>query len=567
MGLKVTKRDGRIIKFDNSKIENAIKKANKNEKYNLKKEQIKKITKSIVKIIKEKKKDNITIEEIQDIVVSTLKKKHPVLSKKYQDYRIERSRVRENKLGIMKSIEKIGVQTDRDNANVGNNFSAKLLRIASESNKWHLLNSMIPQEFSLAHKNGDFYIHDLDSYNLTINCLHIPTKKMLASGFNTGYGMTNPPKRISTAVSLCCILLQSSQNDMFGGQSLPNIDNDLAPYIRMTREEIKKNLKALGVPAAKLKVSVEKELIKQVKQAAQALIYNLNTMHSRAGAQVPFSSINIGIPQSDEAAMFCQAVLEEYNKGMGNGEQPIFPNIIFRVKDGVNKKEGDPYYYLFQIACAVAAVRMNPTFMNIDADFNKEWYDKGIIPSTMGCRTYVMSNINGEPGTEGRGNIAPITLNIVRLGIDSSLEEKDQNKRIELFFKKLDDLLEKSMNQLLHRYSVLKKLKVKDIPFTAGQHLYVSSDDLNYNDSIEPLLKQGTWGLGYIGLAETLKMLTGKHHGESEESQELGLKIIGKIREKCEEFKNRYKLNVTCYATPAEGLSNKFTIADEKNMV
>jgi ribonucleoside-triphosphate reductase len=231
--------------------------------------------------------------------------------------------------------------------------------------------STLPAEMAKSHETGDYYIHDLDSYNLTVNCLHLPTGRLLREGFNTGYGMINPAQRIETAASLSCIMLQSSQNDMFGGQSHPNFDNDLAPYVKLTRKEIEKDCIEIGVPASELKAVVERLLIKRVNQAMQSVVYNLNTMHSRAGAQVPFSSINIGIPDSEEAAMICQALLEQYLKGMGSGEQAIFPNIIFRVKQGVNREPSDPYYYLFKIATFVASQRMNPTFMNMDADFNK----------------------------------------------------------------------------------------------------------------------------------------------------------------------------------------------------
>jgi ribonucleoside-triphosphate reductase len=223
-----------------------------------------------------------------------------------------------------------------------------------------------------AHEIGHYYIHDLDSYNLTINCLHLPTGKILANGFNTGYGTINPPKRIEVAAALSCIMIQSTQNDMFGGQSHPNFDNDLAPYVNVTRNELEKEYTELGVPKEKIKALVEKMLIKKINQSMQTVIYNLNSMHSRAGSQVPFSSLNIGIPDTPEAAMICQSLLEQYLKGMGAGEQPIFPNIIFRVKKGVNRNPEDPYYYLFKIACHVSSQRMNPTFMNLDADFNKE---------------------------------------------------------------------------------------------------------------------------------------------------------------------------------------------------
>jgi ribonucleoside-triphosphate reductase len=344
---------------------------------------------------------------------------------------------------------------------------------------------ILPPEMAKAHEIGDYYIHDLDSYNLTINCLHLPTKKVLSEGFDTGYGQTNPPKKIETAVALACIMMQSSQNDMFGGQSHPNLDNDFAPYVRMTRKSIIKDLEAAGVNKKEIATVAERLLIKRVSQSMQALIYNLNTMHSRAGSQVPFSSINVGIPDSKESAMVCQAILEEYLKGMGNGEQPIFPNIIFRVKKGVNRDKTDPYYYLFKLACHVSSQRMNPTFMNIDADFNKEYYDKGILPATMGCRTYILSNVNGPAGTDGRGNIAPVTINLVRLGIKA-------NKNLNTFFKLFDETIENCRKQLMHRYSVLKNLKVKDLPFVAGQNIMKGSEKLNPNSSIEPILKQGS---------------------------------------------------------------------------
>jgi ribonucleoside-triphosphate reductase len=336
-----------------------------------------------------------------------------------------------------------------------------------------------------AHENGDYYIHDLDSYNLTVNCLHLPTFKLLSEGFNTGYGAIKPAKRIETAADLSCIMMQSSQNDMFGGQAHPNFDNDMAPFVRLTRKEIRKELANYGIPKKEFDEVVERVLIKRVKQSMQKVIYNLNTMHSRAGAQVPFSSINVGICDTPEAAMVCQALLEEYMKGMGNGEQPIFPNIIFRVKKGHNRDPKDKYYYLFQIATYVASQRMNPTFMNMDADFNKAFFDKGVYPATMGCRTYVISNINGKPGTEGRGNIAPVTLNLVRIGIEAKGDVKK-------FFKIFDEKIEKCRLQLMHRYSVVKTLKVKDLPFVAGQKIMKGSEKIGPNDSIEPILKQGT---------------------------------------------------------------------------
>ena len=555
--LYVVKRDGRRLEFNPDKISKAIKRAANDERLELKTSQVFDIVQKVINYIEMTEKDEVTVEEIQNLVIRALKDSgHKEIALAYSNYRRERTKIRDIKSDLMKAIKQIGVETDRDNANVGNNFSSKLLRIASESNKWYNLASM-PKYLAKEHEIGNLYYHDLDSYNLTTNCLHIPTKEILEKGFNTGYGTIKPPKRIESAAELSCILLQSTQNDMFGGQSHPNFDNDMSIFIEPTRQEIKAHLTELGITGDELEELTEKKLNKRVHQAMQGVVYNLNTMHSRAGSQVPFSSVNLGIPRTKDAAIICQVFLEEYEKGLGKGEQPIFPNIIFRVKAGVNREESDPYFYLYKLACRVAAKRMNPTFMNIDADFNKEYYDKGYMPATMGCRTYLMKNVNGEPGCKGRGNIAPTTINLPRIGIQA---KGDVNKFFEIF----EERINMAKESLMHRYSVLKNLKVKDLPFVAGQKLMKGSEGLSKDDSIEPILKQGTWGVGFIGLAEALVALTGKHHGEDESSRELGLKIISFLREKLDKFTEETKLNWSCYATPAEGLSGKFIAIDKK---
>ena len=554
--LYVVKRDGREVEFNADKISQAIKGAASEIGVNLKESEILDAVKNITDNIESEYKNNVTVEEIQNFVEEALQNGgYKDISVAYSTYRKERTKIREIKSDLMKAIRQIGVETDRDNANVGNNFSSKLLRIASESNKWNNL-AIMPKKLARAHETGDLYYHDLDSYNLTTNCLHIPTREMLENGFNTGYGTINAPKRIETAAELSCILLQSTQNDMFGGQSHPDFDNDMAVFIEPTRQEIRKELEELEVPNNKIEELVEEKLKKRVHQAMQGVVYNLNTMHSRAGSQVPFSSINLGLPTTKDAALVCEIFLLEYEKGLGKGEQPIFPNIIFRVKSGVNREENDPYHYLFKVACRVASKRMNPTFMNIDADFNKEYYDQGYIPATMGCRTYLMKNVNGEPGCKGRGNIAPTTLNLPRIGLQAKGD-------IDKFFEILDSRLNLAKESLLHRYEVLKHLKVKDLPFVAGQGLMKGSEDLGPDDSIEPILKQGTWGIGFIGLAETLVALVGKHHGEDERARLLGVEIIEHIRQYCDRLTEEYKLNWSCYATPAEGLSGKFIKQDQ----
>ncbi|MGL4772013.1 MAG: anaerobic ribonucleoside-triphosphate reductase [Clostridium sp.] len=556
--LYVVKRDGREVEFNVEKIANAIRGAATEVGVTLRTSQIFDVVQKVINYIEMTGQDRVSVEEIQNLVEKALKDSgHEDVAIAYSNYRCERTKVREIKSDLMKAIKQIGVETDRDNANVGNNFSSKLLRIASESNKWHNL-AIMPKNLSKAHENGDLYYHDLDSYNLTTNCLHIPTKEILENGFNTGYGTIKAPRRIETAAELSCILLQSSQNDMFGGQSHPDFDNDMSIFIEPTREEIRKELEELEIPYNKIERLVEKRLRERVHQAMQGVVYNLNTMHSRAGSQVPFSSINLGIPQNEDAALVCEIFLLEYEKGLGKGEQPIFPNIIFRVKEGVNRETEDPYFYLYELACRVAAKRMNPTFMNIDADFNKEFYDRGYMPATMGCRTYLMKNVNGEPGCKGRGNIAPTTINLPRIGLQA---KGDINK----FYSILQSRLELAKEALMHRYGVLKKLRVMDLPFVAGQGLMKGSEGLSPEDSIEPILKQGTWGIGFIGLAETLIALTGKHHGEDEQTRELGVEIIEYIRCYVDRLCEETSLNWSCYATPAEGLSGKFIKQDQKS--
>ena len=555
--LYVVKRDGREVEFNSDKIAQAIKGSASEIGLSLRESQVLDTVQKVITYIEEEYKKTITVEQIQNFVEKALKDEgHKDIAIAYSGYRQERTKVREIKSDLMKAIRQIGVETDRDNANVGNNFSSKLLRIASESNKWNTL-AIMPKWLAKAHETGDLYYHDLDSYNLTVNCLHIPTREILENGFNTGYGTINAPRRIETAAELSCILLQSTQNDMFGGQSHPDFDNDMAIFVNPTREEIRRELEELEIPEEKIENLIEKKVRAKVQQAMQGVVYNLNTMHSRAGSQVPFSSINIGLPESEDAALVCEVFLLEYEKGLGKGEQPIFPNIIFRVKSGVNREENDPYFYLYKLACRVAAKRMNPTFMNIDSDFNKEYYDQGYIPATMGCRTYLMKNINGEPGCKGRGNIAPTTLNLPRIGLQAKGD-------LDKFFELLDSRLELAKDSLLHRYDVLKNLRVKDLPFVAGQKLMKGAENLGPDDSIEPILKQGTWGIGFIGLAETLVALVGKHHGEDTEARELGVKIVEYIREYTDKLTEEHKLNWSCYATPAEGLSGKFIKQDQK---
>lgn len=560
----VTKLDGRTVWFDISKINSAVTKASKKlmESGEMTLKDLSQLIQSLAAQFENYNKSDITVQDIQRITLKTISDLgFTKLYMEYDAYRRERNRIRDIKSDLMATVRSIGVETDRDNANVGGNFSAKLLRIASETNKWQNL-ALIPKNLAKLHEQGDLYYHDLDSYNLTINCLHLDTASILESGFNPGYGLIRKPKRIESAAEISCIMLQSSQNDMFGGQSHVDFDNALAPYVTLTRDEIVRDITdMLGsntiMHQDEFNSKVNTRLLSRVSQAMQNIVYNLNTMHSRAGSQVPFSSVNIGLPDSPEAALVCELFLKEYEKGLGNNEQPIFPNIIFRCKKGVNFHKEDPYYYLYKLACRVAAKRLNPTFMNVDADFNLYLYNKGIKPAIMGCRTYIAKNVNGPEGPNRRGNIAPVSVNLPRI----ALEVKGN---IEEFFEVLRKKLELATDSLMHRKEVLCRLTGKDLPLVCGQKFIMGSENVGPSDSIEPILVNGTWAIGFIGLAEALVALTGKHHGECDYSRKLGEEIVSFIRNFTDEKTQQLGLNFGCYATPAEGLSGKFIQNDKK---
>ncbi|MEG1500634.1 MAG: anaerobic ribonucleoside-triphosphate reductase, partial [Clostridiales bacterium] len=393
----------------------------------------------------------------------------------------------------------------------------------------YYLDRFSPEEFARAHRRGDIHIHDLDFYCKTLTCVQIPLGELLSQGFNNGHGYIRPPKRPSSATALAAIILQSSQNDMHGGQSFPFFDRDLAPFMEGADEE-------------------------EVFQAMEALIYNLNSMHSRAGAQVPFSSLNIGGDISANGRSVSRNLLLAYEKGLGHGENPIFPNIIFRLKEGVNLNPGDPNRDLFELAMRVASKRMNPTFSFMDSSFNSQY---GNEVSYMGCRTRVMANRKGPQITEKRGNLSFTSINLPRLALHAKGD-------IDIFYRLLNNMLELTARQLFHRYRVQANLKVKDMPFLMGQHLYLDSDDLKDDDIIEKAIRHGTLSIGFIGLAETLMALTGKTHDQDPQSNQLGHQIISHMRRRCDEFSEEYDLNYTLLATPAEGLSGRFLNIDRE---
>jgi anaerobic ribonucleoside-triphosphate reductase len=532
---QIRKRDGRLVDFNKGKIADAIFKAAKGVGgYDYSAAQG--LAEDVINFMVEKIGPNAIpdVEFVQDSVEKVLiEKGHAKTAKAYILYRDKRTRFRESRSELMDVVKDILVETSRENANIGNSPSAKMLQIASAASKQYYLTNIIPNEMAKAHIKGDIHIHDLDYYGKTLNCLQIDLGKLLMSGFNTGYGYIRPPKRIASATAQAAIILQSNQNDMFGGQSFPHYDKSMAAVIRQ------------------LKVRPEYE---EVYQAMEALVYNLNSMHSRAGAQVPFSSINLGTDTSEEGRMVIKGMLEAFDKGLGKGESPIFPNLVFRVKKGVNYEEGDPNYDLFQLAIKVASHRMNPTFSFMDSSFNEKYGDE---VSYMGCRTRTIGNRHGQEVSAGRGNITPVTINLPRLALKS-------NGSIEVFFEELDRILDLCTRQLLHRFETIGALRVKDLPFLMGQKLYMGSENLKDTDTIREAIKNGTLAIGFIGLAEALIALTGKHHGESESSQRLGLQIIGYIRDYCDRMSEAHDLNFACYATPAEGTSGRFVPMDRE---
>jgi len=526
----IRKRDGRIVEFDANKITQAIFKAAQSvggSDFNLAEE----LAGVVIGYLAEQKKQEIpTVEEVQDAVEKVLiERGHARTAKAYILYRDRRTRIREARSELMDIVEDILVETNRENANISNSPSGKMLQIASAASRQYYLSRLIPDDIAQAHRSGDLHIHDLDFYGKTLTCVQIPLGKLLTNGFNTGHGFIRPPKRISSAAALAAIILQSSQNDMHGGQSFAAFDTDMAAF-----------------------VAGESEF--EIFQAMEALVYNLNSMHSRAGAQVPFSSINLGCDVSPGGRLVTKCLLEAYERGLGRGESPVFPNIIFRLKEGINLNPGDPNYDLFQLAMRVSSRRMNPTFSFMDSSFNQPY---GVEVSYMGCRTRVIANRHGPAVSNGRGNLSFTTINLPRIAIRA-------NGQIEVFFHELESMMSLAARQLYHRFRIQSRLKVRDMPFLMGQGIYLDSELLNADDPIESVIKHGTLSIGFIGLAEALTSLTGRHHGQDLNSRQLGLEIVKFMRKMVDCFADDYDLNFTLLATPAEGLSGRFVALDRR---
>lgn len=623
---KIRKRDGREVAFNIEKITNAIFKAAQatgGNDYNT----AFALAQDVVEYVEKNCPDKVpTVEFIQDAVERVLVEKgHARTAKVYILYRAERTRIREMNTKLMKTYEDLTfksaeeVDLKRENANIdGDTAMGSMLKYGSEGAKQFYEMYVLDPEHAKAHTNGDIHIHDLDFLTLTTTCCQIDLKKLFTNGFSTGHGFLREPNDITSYSALACIAIQANQNDQHGGQSIPNFDYYLSDGVRKTfakryRVNVGKALELLagyedGETTAKkiaseileekdlkpilvfsngyveaekeklLALGIDEKTVDRVQkfalkeatnetdrttyQAMEALVHNLNTMHSRAGAQVPFSSLNYGTDISPEGRMVIKNILLATKAGLGNGETPIFPIHIFKVKEGVNYNPGDPNYDLYKLAIEVSAKRLFPNFSFLDAPFNIPYYKEG-RPETecayMGCRTRVIGNAcfpDNEVVT-GRGNLSFTSINLPRLAIRAG-------GNIDAFFESLDKMIDLVIDQLLARYRIQAGKKVRNYPFLMGQGVWAGSDELGPNDTVGEVLKQGTLTMGFIGLAECLKALVGKHHGEAQESQNLGLEIIGYMRKRMDEATKVYGMNFSLIATPAEGLSGRFVRMDKK---
>lgn len=463
----------------------------------------------------------------------------------------------------------------RDNANInGDTAMGAMLQYGANTAKEYNLSYLIEPDIAKLHRDGWMHIHDLDFYAWTTTCTQIELQKLFKGGFNTGHGHLREPKSIGSYAALAAIAIQSNQNDQHGGQSIVDFDYAMGDGVKLTYEKYLKEAcelqKELGMDdnCYWQREYATKKTKRDTYQAMEGFIHNLNTMHSRAGAQVPFSSINYGMDTSWYGRMAMEQLLLATKAGLGNGETPIFPIQIFRVKEGVNYNPGEPNYDLFKLAMEVSAKRLFPNFSFLDAPYNLKYY----IPehpetevAYMGCRTRVMGNVCGEEVAPGRGNLSFTSINLPRLAIQSHIETVEHKDAgcLARFFAYLSWMEKQVLRQLLGRYEIQSHRKVRNFPFLMGEHVWKDSETLDVDDEVGEVLKHGTLSIGFIGLAETLKMLTGYHHAERESSQELGLQIIGHIRNFCDQASKELGMNVTCLATPAESLSGRFVRMDK----
>ena len=623
----IMKRDGRTVPFESAKIEQAIARALQASGSQKGIETARELAAIVTRELESSEAipASPTVEQVQDVVERVLIEKGFVLTAKaYILYRAERSRVREMNTRLMKTYEDItfsdAIDSDikRENANInGDSAMGSMLKFGSEGAKQFYDMYVLNPRHAQAHRAGDIHIHDLDFLTLTTTCCQIDLLELFKNGFSTGHGVLREPQDIASYSALCCIAIQANQNDQHGGQSIVNFDYGMAPGVKKTyRKRFRDNVSRLldagyevadsdaltramlqaveeetglvpemeekpafdaaliaqlsahmtEAEAQKLLKTVRrfshKEIVKATYQAMEALVHNLNTMNSRAGAQVPFSSINYGMDTSPEGRLVMEQLLLATEAGLGRGETPIFPIQIFRVKEGVNYNPEDPNYDLFRLAIRCSAKRLFPNFSFMDAPYNKKYYKPG-HPETevgyMGCRTRVLANAYDENGEVAprRGNLSFTSINLPRIAIEAKGD-------INWFYEELERRMDLVFDQLNERFEIIARKKVYNFPFLMGQHVWKDSEKLKWDDEVREVLKHGTLTMGFIGLAETLVALRGSHHGESEESQNLGLEIVGFMRRYLDRKSEELKMNYTLIATPAEGLSGRFVRIDRE---
>ena len=626
----IRKRNGEIVPFVKEKISDAIHKANLESIDNTFDQ--KRLTQLADEVVKELGREKVpAVEFIQDVVEKVLiKNNYASTAKAYILYRAERAKLRQAQGNLMDIYNELTFKNaadadiKRENANIdADTAMGTMLKYGSEGSKYFIDNYILPKDIAAAHQDGTIHIHDKDFYMLTETCCQIDLLKLFKGGFSTGHGFLREPNDIRSYAALACIAIQANQNEMHGGQAVPNFDFSMAPGVAKTYrkmyfealasffhavlsmhlEDARLLAKAIAknIPMditmsngeeykAKLveflpehqashnyqwispnqaerahKYAAETALDatdRATYQAMEALIHNLNTMNSRAGAQVPFSSINYGTDTSPEARMVMKNLLMATEAGLGNGETPIFPVQIFKVKEGVNYNSSDPNYDLFKLAIKTSAKRLFPNFSFLDAPFNLQYYKPGDYNSEvayMGCRTRVMGNVHDQERevTCGRGNLSFTSINLPRIAIKAG---KDMKK----FYQELDDVIEMVFRQLLHRFKIQCSKKGRNYPFLMGQGVWIDSDSIGPDDSVAEVLKHGTLSMGFIGLAECLTALIGQHQGQSPEAQKLGLEIVSYMRQRMDEKSQQTGLNFSLLATPAEGLSGRFVRLDKK---
>ena len=591
---QVTKRDGIISEYDPNKITDAIIKAMRMTEVGIDRELAEKITLKVTQQVM-KSKNTYSVELLQDLIEKDLMmSSRKDVAREYITYRQKRTEERLKQSELFKIGEGIisgeNEEVTKENANLnGESYSGKMNRFGSEYSKMYAKNVMLPKRLVKAMDEGFIHVHDLDHYAVgTHNCLFIPFDKLLANGFQVSdKGSVRTPNSIMTAMAQVAIIFQCQQNSQFGGCGAAKFDWDLAPYVTKSfKKHFRKGQMYFGetyvevsddklfldnsallsvLPKSYTYAKEETEI--ETKQAAESMIHNLNTMASRAGGQVPFTSITFGLCTSTEGRMISNAILEASMRGLGHSETAIFPQLIFQCKQGINQNEEEPNYDLFMKAIECSSKRLFPNFVNVDADFNLQYYDEkdpDTAIATMGCRTRVISNRFGKGYQSGRGNISFNSINLAKLGIEYGIVNGRSEIDVDGFWNKLDEILDITLDGLLHRFDIQGNQPAKASDFMMQNGSWIGGEKLQPNQKIKDLLRMGSISIGFVGLVECLKALFGKHHGEDRDVWYFGQELIGYIREYCDKKSDEYDMNITCFASPAESLAGKFARMNSK---